>query len=204
VDIPVPRNGIRIIPGGGAWHIIVYGRGSLLVQEREGNPQVPGAGDMAAAHGAAGSRSFGQPGPVAQPSAPDGMRRALAARPCSPGLLPFSHPLFPARPSLNRRRPMACAAREPLPSLPCFCTITPIPPSPFLAQERAPCSDLGGFTRLLSTPGGAPDGLMTEIPTILTKQLSHGRCDTCDHGFVVRRIVFGKGKASIFLEGRVF
>ena len=54
-------------------------------------------------------------------------------------------------------------------------------------QERAPCSDLGGFTRLLSTPGGLPDGLTDEIPTIITKQLGSGQCDTCDHGFVVNR-----------------
>jgi len=43
----------------------------------------------------------------------------------------------------------------------------------------------GGFTRLLSTPDGRPDGLMGEIPTVLTKQLGAGRCDECSHGFVV-------------------
>lgn len=52
-------------------------------------------------------------------------------------------------------------------------------------KAREPCSDLGGFTRLLSTPDGKPDWLAGEIPTIVTKQLSHGSCDTCDHGFVV-------------------
>ncbi|EOD38613.1 hypothetical protein EMIHUDRAFT_109293 [Emiliania huxleyi CCMP1516] len=58
-------------------------------------------------------------------------------------------------------------------------------------KAAQPCSDLGGvarprgFTRLLSTPDGRPDGLMGEIPTVLTKQLGAGRCDECSHGFVV-------------------
>ena len=35
-----------------------------------------------------------------------------------------------------------------------------------------PCSDIGGFTRLLNTPGAQPAGLMDEIPTV---SFSHGR-----------------------------
>jgi len=31
-----------------------------------------------------------------------------------------------------------------------------------LYQTREPCSDLGGFMRLLSTPGGMADGLVRE------------------------------------------
>ena len=37
------------------------------------------------------------------------------------------------------------------------------------------CSDIGGFTRLLNTPGARPDGLMREMPTVLVKQLGYGR-----------------------------
>ena len=52
-------------------------------------------------------------------------------------------------------------------------------------RAAAPCGDLGGFTRLLSTPGGRPDKLVNEIPTVVVKQLGWGKCDECDHGFVV-------------------
>ena len=54
-----------------------------------------------------------------------------------------------------------------------------------------PCSDIGNFTRLLNTPGAKPDGLMDEIPTVLVSQLSGGRCDTCDHGFIVMNRPWG-------------
>ena len=53
------------------------------------------------------------------------------------------------------------------------------------------CSDIGGFTRLLNTPGARPDGLMDEIPTVLVSQLAHGRCDECDHGFIVMNRPWG-------------
>ena len=36
-----------------------------------------------------------------------------------------------------------------------------------------------------------PDKLMAEIPTLLVHQLSHGRCDECDHGFVVMNRPWG-------------
>ena len=48
-----------------------------------------------------------------------------------------------------------------------------------------PCSDLGGFTRLLATLNGEGDGLMDEIPTVAVKSLGAGTCDECHHGFVV-------------------
>lgn len=58
-------------------------------------------------------------------------------------------------------------------------------------KAEQPCSDLGGFTRLLSTPNAASDGLMDEIPTVLVKQLRSGSCDECDHGFVVMNRPWG-------------
>ena len=48
-----------------------------------------------------------------------------------------------------------------------------------------PCSDLGGFTRLLATPGAKPDALVAEIPTVVVRALGYGSCAECDHGFVV-------------------
>ena len=35
-----------------------------------------------------------------------------------------------------------------------------------------PCGDMGGFTRLCATPGGKPDGLEIEIPSVFTVELS--------------------------------
>lgn len=58
-------------------------------------------------------------------------------------------------------------------------------------KAENPCSDLGGFTRLLNTPGARPDGLMDEIPTVLVAQLSNGNCDSCDHGFIVMNRPWG-------------
>ena len=58
-------------------------------------------------------------------------------------------------------------------------------------KEAEPCSDLGGFTRLLNTPDAQPDGLMDEIPTVLVKQLKGGVCDECDHHFVVMNRPWG-------------
>ncbi len=59
-------------------------------------------------------------------------------------------------------------------------------------KDLNPCSDLGGFTRLLNSPGAQPDGLMDEIPTMLVQQLQGGgRCDRCDHGFVVMNRPYG-------------
>ncbi|KAL1504080.1 hypothetical protein AB1Y20_010490 [Prymnesium parvum] len=54
-----------------------------------------------------------------------------------------------------------------------------------------PCSDVGGFTRLLNTRGAQPDGLMAEIPTVLVNQLHPGGCDECDHGFIVMNRPWG-------------
>lgn len=39
-------------------------------------------------------------------------------------------------------------------------------------KRLSPCSDMGGFTRLLTTPGAKPDALMEELPTILEAELS--------------------------------
>lgn len=36
-----------------------------------------------------------------------------------------------------------------------------------------PCADAVGFTRLCATPGGEPDGLEAEIPSLFTVELSH-------------------------------
>ena len=58
-------------------------------------------------------------------------------------------------------------------------------------KEAEPCSDLGGFTRLLNTPDAKPDGLMDEIPTVLVRQLKGGVCDECDHHFVVMNRPWG-------------
>ena len=58
-------------------------------------------------------------------------------------------------------------------------------------KESEPCSDLGGFTRLLNTPDAQPDGLMDEIPTVLVRQLKGGVCDECDHHFVVMNRPWG-------------
>ena len=46
-------------------------------------------------------------------------------------------------------------------------------------KAEFPCSDLGGFTRLLNTPNARPDGLMDEIPTVLVSHLERGWCNTC-------------------------
>eukprot|EP00908_Phaeocystis_cordata_P002704 Transcript_12949.p2 GENE.Transcript_12949~~Transcript_12949.p2 ORF type:complete len:369 (+),score=147.74 Transcript_12949:23-1108(+) len=59
-------------------------------------------------------------------------------------------------------------------------------------QKRLnPCSEIGGFTRLFNTPNAQPDGLMDEMPTLLVNQLGHGRCATCDHGFIVMNRPWG-------------
>ena len=58
-------------------------------------------------------------------------------------------------------------------------------------KKMNPCSDVGGFTRLLNTRRAEPDGLMQEIPTILVRQLDYGRCDECDHGFIVMNRPWG-------------
>ena len=58
-------------------------------------------------------------------------------------------------------------------------------------KAEDPCSDLGGFTRLLNTRNSRPDGLMHEIPTIVVGQLGGGRCDECDHGFIVMNRPWG-------------
>ena len=59
-------------------------------------------------------------------------------------------------------------------------------------QKRLnPCSDIGGFHRLFNNVGGKPDRMMDEIPTILVHQLGHGRCDECDHGFIVMNRPWG-------------
>ena len=58
-------------------------------------------------------------------------------------------------------------------------------------KAQNPCSDIGDFTRLLNTPNAQPDGLTEEIPTVLVSQLSYGRCEQCDHGFIVMNRPWG-------------
>lgn len=58
-------------------------------------------------------------------------------------------------------------------------------------QRSNPCSEITGFTRLLSSQNGGPDGLMDEIPTVLAKELNQGQScrhtgeNSCDMGFPV-------------------
>lgn len=58
-------------------------------------------------------------------------------------------------------------------------------------QRGNPCSEITGFTRLLSSPNGGPDSLMDEIPTVLAKELTQGQScrntneNSCDMGFPV-------------------
>lgn len=63
------------------------------------------------------------------------------------------------------------------------------------------CSDVGGFTRLFNSPDAKPDTLMDEMPTLLVKQLGHGGCDECDHGFIVMNRPWG---AVQFVETEYF
>lgn len=58
-------------------------------------------------------------------------------------------------------------------------------------RSEHPCSDLGGFTRLLSSQGGTNDTLANEIPTFPVEQLKPGGCEMCDHGFVVLNRPYG-------------
>ena len=58
-------------------------------------------------------------------------------------------------------------------------------------KAQHPCSDVGGFTRLLNRPNARPDHLMERIPTVMVQQLRPGRCDECDYGFVVMNRPWG-------------
>ena len=44
---------------------------------------------------------------------------------------------------------------------------------------------------MLNTHGARPDALVSEIPTVVVRQLSGGRCDECDHGFIVMNRPWG-------------
>lgn len=61
----------------------------------------------------------------------------------------------------------------------------------YLKQKKAdPCGEMGGFTRMLNSPTGAGDALMSEMPTVIVEQLAPGDgCraggNTCDFGFPV-------------------
>ena len=48
-------------------------------------------------------------------------------------------------------------------------------------RREQPCSDMGGFTRLLTTPGAKPDDLMNEIRTVVVEELNEQQT----MGFVV-------------------
>jgi len=58
-------------------------------------------------------------------------------------------------------------------------------------QKANPCTEITGFTRMLSSVGAKPDGLMAEMPTVLVSSLDSGRgCagsdeNSCDFGFPV-------------------
>ena len=72
-------------------------------------------------------------------------------------------------------------------------------------RRQQPCSDMGGFTRLLTTPGAAPDALMKEIPTVIVAELTA----TETMGFVVLNrpnsllVALGRGELK-FAESYVF
>ncbi|KAG8462690.1 hypothetical protein KFE25_004666 [Diacronema lutheri] len=62
----------------------------------------------------------------------------------------------------------------------------------YLKQKRLnPCSEMGGFTRLVNLPGGRPDRLVDEMPSVVVKQLSGGRGDGGDYGFIVMNRPWG-------------
>jgi hypothetical protein len=58
-------------------------------------------------------------------------------------------------------------------------------------RRTDPCTEITGFTRLLNSRGGGPDGLMDEMPTVLARALDGGSSckrgteNTCDMGFPV-------------------
>jgi hypothetical protein len=58
-------------------------------------------------------------------------------------------------------------------------------------RKANPCTEMTGFTRLLSSPKGNLDALASEIPTVTARALDggngcrHGGGDTCDMGFPV-------------------
>ena len=58
-------------------------------------------------------------------------------------------------------------------------------------QKANPCTEITGFTRLLSSPNGARDALADEIPTVTAKALDGGQAcrgtseNSCDMGFPV-------------------
>ena len=62
----------------------------------------------------------------------------------------------------------------------------------FLKLQKAdPCTEMTGFTRLLSSPGGSRDAMSDEMPTVHAKMLQQGSAcratgeNTCDMGFPV-------------------
>ena len=58
-------------------------------------------------------------------------------------------------------------------------------------QKANPCTEMTGFTRILSSDSGKHDALSSEIPTVAVKQLSRGNAchqtdeNVCDMGFPV-------------------
>lgn len=48
-----------------------------------------------------------------------------------------------------------------------------------------PCSDLGGFTRLLNTQHARPDGLMAEIPTVTIERDAHPLSTILPHATII-------------------
>lgn len=63
----------------------------------------------------------------------------------------------------------------------------------YLKQKRLhPCSEMGGFTRLVNLPGGQPDRLVHEMPSVVVKQLSsNARKEGGDYGFIVMNRPWG-------------
>ncbi len=50
-----------------------------------------------------------------------------------------------------------------------------------------PCSDMGGFTRLVSSPGGKPDGIEVEIPSVFYAELGEVEMRRYGHFAVLNR-----------------
>lgn len=55
------------------------------------------------------------------------------------------------------------------------------------ARLDGPCSDMTGFTRLVASEDGKPDGLETEMPSVFVRQLTTDELATLGHFGVLNR-----------------
>jgi hypothetical protein len=62
----------------------------------------------------------------------------------------------------------------------------------YLKQKAAhPCSEMGGFTRLVNLLDGKPDALVAEMPSVVVTQLRGGHGEGTDYGFIVMNRPWG-------------